>query len=156
MNETTDITWLPSKLMDETFPPPRPSPDDWITSLDDGAPAIENGEDYDQQEPTLLHDGEVILFQRCDHYGNANLTLAADGGWKVDRPKPPVATDVVAINGWQYETHASSVDECATMLVQAEADPGDYEISYYSWSDDIPHRFDAKARSFMPVRPTNG
>ena len=68
--------------------------------------------------------------------------------WSVDSPMPPEAEQVCAINGWQIESLALSVEECAEALFDYDAEPGDYELSYYTWSDGIPFVFDAAARTF--------
>lgn len=36
--------WLPSAYQDEIIPPVRDTPDAWIVSLDDGAPALDAAE----------------------------------------------------------------------------------------------------------------
>jgi hypothetical protein len=130
VSEKAQITWLPYDLMDEMIPPPRNSPDDWIGSLDDGAPAIIADVDDGRtaEKICLLHDGDTVKF--------------------VDSPMPPEAEQVCAINGWQIESLANSVEECAAALLDYDAEPGDYELSYYTWSDGIPFVFDAAARTF--------
>ncbi len=61
------------------------------------------------------------------------------------------------MQGWQIDTGGSSVQECVQSLMKHEqGGPGEYELSYYTWSGHIPHRFDAKARSFKPAGATNG
>jgi hypothetical protein len=151
-------TWLPSDLMDEMIPPPRPSPDAWITSFDDGAPALDRGEDDETGRPrrSPLKDGEIVNFQSCTHYGCATLTLKAGREWSVDRPMPPEAENVCAMEGWQIDTLAPDVEGCAQALFDTDAEPDDYELSYYTWSADIPHRFDIASRKFKPVGPSNG
>ena len=41
-----------------------------------------------------------------------------------------------------------SVEECAEALFDYDAEPGEYEPSYYTWSDGIPFVFDGARRTF--------
>ena len=143
-------TWLPYDLMDEMIPPPRNSPDDWIGALDDGAPAIIAGVGHGgtAQKICILRDGEIVKFCSMTPHGSAILTLKSERQWSVDRPMPQEAEQVCAINGWQIESLAHSVEECAETLFDYEAEPGDYELSYHTWSDGIPFIFDAANRTF--------
>jgi hypothetical protein len=99
-------TWLPYDLMGEMIPPPpRNSPDDWIDSLDDGAPAIIAGVGHGgtAQKICILRDGEVVKFCSMTPHGSAILTLKSERQWSVDRPMPQEAEQVCAINGWQID-----------------------------------------------------
>ena len=147
---TQTATWLPADLMDEMIPPPRNSPDDWVGSLDDGAPAIIAGVDDGgtAEKICLLRDGDTVKFCSMTAHGSAILTLKTERQWSVDRAMPPEAEQVCAINGWQIESLALSVEECAEALFDYDAAPGDYELSYYTWSDGIPFTFNAAARTF--------
>jgi hypothetical protein len=150
-------TWLPSELMDEMIPPTRPLPDSWIASLDDGAPALDNGGEDDDRRLTRLQDGQVVGFRSLTDHGNVALTIRSETDWTADPPMPPEAKQVCAMQGWQIDSLANSVEECVQALVEHEqGGPGEYELSYYTWSGDIPHRFDAKARTFRAVGTTNG
>jgi hypothetical protein len=64
---------------------------------------------------------------------------------------PAEAENVCAMQGWQIDSLAPSISECAEALFDADAEPDDYDLSYYTWSNDIPHRFDAKTRCFKPM-----
>ena len=142
--------WLPADLMDEMIPPPRNSPNDWVGSLDDGAAAIIAGADDggSAEKICLLRDGDVVKFCSMTRHGSAILTLMAERQWSVDTPMPKEAEQVCAINGWQVKSLALSVEECAEALFDYDAEPGDYELSYYTWSDGIPFVFDAAVRTF--------
>ena len=142
-------TWLPSDLMDEISPPPRISPDHWITSLDDGAAALDSGEDGETESPALK-DGQTVNFLSLTKYGEAILMFRSAADWSVDRPLPPEAQQVCVMQGWQTDSLQTRAKECVESLTRADAEAGEYELSYFTWSDDIPHRFDAKTRSFSP------
>ena len=143
-------TCLPSDLMDEMIPSPRNSPDDWIGSMDDGAPAIIAGVDDGgtAEKICLLRDGELVKFCSMTTHGSAVLTLKSGGQWSVDNPMPWAAEQVCAINGWQIDSFASSVEECTEALFDYEAKPGDYDLSYYTWADGISFVFDAGRQTF--------
>jgi hypothetical protein len=151
MSDKAQITtWLPYDLMDEMTPAPRNSPDDWVGSLDDGAAAIIAGVDGARtaEKICLLRDGDNVKFCSMTPHGSAILTLRTERQWSVDSPMPAAAEQVCAINGWQIESLATSVEECAEALFDYDAEPGDYTLSYYTWSDGIPFIFDAASRTF--------
>lgn len=153
----TEVTWLPSELMDEMIPPTRPTPDAWIASLDDGAPALDNGGEDDERRLTKLQDGQIVSFQSLTDHGTAELTIRSATDWTANPSMPAAAKQVCAMNGWQIDSLSTSVAECVQAIMENEqGQPGEYELSYHTWSDDIPHRFDAKTRSFKPAGPTNG
>jgi hypothetical protein len=70
--------------------------------------------------------------------------------------RPQEAEQVCAINGWQIESLAASVEECAEALFDYDAEPGNYELSYYTWSDDIPFIFDGARRAFGRTADRDG
>ena len=61
---------------------------------------------------------------------------------------PREAENVCALNGWQLDSLALSVEECIEALRDAGAEPDEYELSYYTWSDGIAFVFDLTSRSF--------
>ena len=84
-------------------------------------------------------------------YGTGDLTINSDRTWSVDPPMPPEAEIVCALMGWQSETLSLSVDECVAALREADAEPGQYTLSYYSWSVDQAFTFNAATRSFKAI-----
>jgi hypothetical protein len=133
--------WLPSAYQDEWIPPPRETPDAWIVQHD-GKPALAPCDDTaDQPVHQSLAETDIVEFDCMTDYGDADLTLRESGTWSVTRDKPDGAEHVTAMNGWQSETLASSVEECARMLRDAGADPADYRITYYTWSGPILFQF---------------
>ena len=88
MQQESKTTWLLSELMDVMIPTPRQSPNDWIAALDDGAPALDNGEEEaEHRQLRRLHDGQLVNFQSLTHYCNAALTIRSATDWTVDRPR---------------------------------------------------------------------
>lgn len=143
--------WSPERYCDEVAPEPRDSPDHWITSLEDGAPALAAPNDWDECSPIRLNDGDVVGFVSYTNYGQAELILEADGTHSIDRAMPAEAELVCALWGWQSETLSSTPDEVAKKLRELDATPGDYVLAYYTYSHEQPFVFDAATRSFRRV-----
>lgn len=141
--------WFPSDLMDEVMPPGRPSPSAWIVALDDGATALDLSTDF---EPVhhLLNDGDTVAFASRTDYGEATLTLTATD-YSVSAEKPAGAEQCCALDGWQSDTLASDVAELVGHLRDCDQTEGEFRIAYYTFSDDIPYRFDAASKSFVRV-----
>ncbi|MBW4089929.1 MAG: hypothetical protein HIU82_02300 [Proteobacteria bacterium] len=153
--------WVPAGHVDETSPPPRPTPDDWIVRLaDDGAPALAGAEEDD--EPTRLCDGETVLFAWNEQHGYAVLTFAEDGTWHVDRPMPPHPEGgrMYVAMGRDWETMTDALDNFVRDLRGHEAATGPHRLSYFAWSDvDVPFVFHEATKSFrgpLPVAPNPG
>ena len=87
------LTWLPSELADEMGPMPRKSPDDWVTSLDDGAPALDNDSDGIDR-PSRLSDGQIVKFISLTDHGRATLIIRSDTDWTA---APPMPTEAIGL-----------------------------------------------------------
>jgi hypothetical protein len=148
------MTWLPTEYQDEATPPPRETPDAWITKLDDGAPALaacneDGAPDNGYSRPWRLTDGQVVAFQEYTDFGEAMLTVAEDGAWTVDRPQP-VGANCVRID---YDYVGENLEDAVkTGWGMGEALPaGIYNVDYYAWTDDVAFRFDAASRCFVRI-----
>lgn len=152
MTEKPTITerWIPVDFMDEFSPEPRERPEDWLRSLDDGAPCLRCQDQFAGDEPLIhpLKDGEAVEFSKFTDYGTATLLLAADGSFTVSRDMPASAEQCCIMLGWQSETLSESVAETVRMLIEARGEPDDYLISYYTFSEGIPLTFRAAALTF--------
>lgn len=157
-----DRGWLPSEYQDEITPALRPSPNEWIVSLDDGAPALAAcWEDGDQDNlyahPWRLTDGQIVQFDHLIDHGSATLTVNADGSFTVNRPMPTEANFV--------RSDFENADDSVENLVKRGGSGwhseeglavGEHDLDYYQWSEDIPFRFDAATRSFQRITGTGG
>ena len=142
--------WWPSEMVDEVMPPGREKPEDWLHGPSGLILHVEEGDDDDAKAPVLLlEDGTIIEFVNCTKYGDAELSLRADGSWRVSSPKLRGAEQSCIMNGWQYETNADTVEETVKLLIETDAEPGEYPISYFTWSDTIPLRFDKAKHRFV-------
>ena len=144
--------YFPQELCDEIMPQDRPTPDAWIAVLDDGAPALDIRDLWDEPlgECRPLKDGDVIKFVSRTDYGIATLTLRADD-FAVDAPMPSDAEQCCILDGLQSETLATGVEECVRLLRDYGAEPDDYRISYYTFDDGVLYRFDAATRHFDKI-----
>lgn len=147
----TNTLWWPEALVDEIMPEGRKSPDDWIVDHN-GAPALSMGEEEDNDGPPQpLQAGQIIQFSAMVELDMCVLRLDAQGGYTVERPMHPEATDCCILHGWQFETMAESVDGCVQGLRDGAAEPGDYVISYYTWKHQQAYQFDAAKRCFVKI-----
>jgi hypothetical protein len=166
MTAALGTEWWPYALMDEAMPAGRDNPDAWLDTLPDGRPFLAGGDDDGRLESQPLADGERVEFIRCDTYGQAELVIRRDGSWSVETPMPPEAEQVCALGGWQVDSLAETVEDCVDRLKE-EIGPlcdgpdlfdgadgsREFDLSYYTFSEPIPFRFDAARRTFEPAGP---
>jgi hypothetical protein len=153
---TEPSAYFPQELCDEIMPPDRPTREAWIEVLDDGTPAglaaldIRQLWDEPPGECRHLADGDIVKFVSRTDYGVATLTLT-DEGFMVSEPMPADAEQCCILDGLQAETLAGDVEECVGLLRDYGAEPDDYRISYYTFDDGLPYRFDAATRHFDQI-----
>lgn len=140
------LKWWPALYLDEAMPPGRDTPSEWIEKHE-GQFFV--GGDEDLEFKWLLADGEIITFICCAEHGEANLVLKADLTWSVTCEKPAEADECCILGGWQAETSAATIEDCVKALIKDGAEPGEYDIAYYSWGDYVPMRFDAALTAFV-------
>lgn len=145
-----DDGWMPADYCEESSPPARATPTDWVVSDEQGRAGL--SEEFGTKPAFLLEDGRQVEFLRYSDHGEATLTFGA-GGVVVSSPMPVEAEHCCALDGLQADTLADSVDELITQLVEAvqPEDESEFRISYYSFEGPLPFRFDAATRSFVPV-----
>ena len=144
--EMVTRTWLPMEWMDEVCPQTLPSPDGFLSRLDDGAwqivpREVADGEDGWQSCITRLAPGQVVRFMWVEHYGFRTLTVRDDGTWSIDGSGFPDGT----AHFWipcDPDTLSESIDE----LVRGNdwrgpLEPGDHMIAGYTWSEPIAFEF---------------
>jgi len=151
--------WIPSELIDERQPPLRDTPSDWIVTGEDGEPALSDGDDGIAKP---LSDNDVVNFCSCTIFGTGVLELKSPDQWTVDHGMPREASKVCATNIFDIDTGANSLNEFVEGIIEQRTErgeeeliPDEYEVSYYTYSDDMPHRFDRAKRSFALAVPDN-
>jgi len=147
--------WIPAEYLDEGPCDLRDSPDAWLAAISDGAicldtPSTWTGGDAEAARITMV-DGVVVPFLYYEEIDTATLTLAENGDWTVDTAMPTQANGVAAMDGWQHETAAGNLEEVVDALVSLGAEPGEYPISYYFWSEQIALHYVARLRTFVQV-----
>lgn len=142
----SEVQWWPSEMMDEVMPTGKEKPEDWLF----GGSSIWIVADEGEGGMTAgLKDGQIVNFVTCTDEGSASLTLNDDKTWSVDFPMPASAKQCCIMSGWQSDTLGDTVEQSVKGLIDNDAEPDTYEISYFTWSDNIPLRFDLATRSFV-------
>ncbi|MCW2276340.1 hypothetical protein GJ654_18615 [Rhodoblastus acidophilus] len=132
--------------MDETTPPPRATPDDWIVRKGDAfmidfVPVF--CDDDEASEALALKNGERVPFGRLYTYPTATLTFGENGKWQCEPPAPNGAEQVMVED--DPETMSDSVAE---LVENADLDSDfSYTLHFYTWTDEL-WTFDAEAGKF--------
>jgi hypothetical protein len=153
MAQPIEQKYWPTDYVDEEVPPGRESPTAWIF-LSGGSAYLNPCEESDDKEIVfrLLNDGDTIEFTRCDTFLETTLMLVEDGFTLAD-PAPPEFEQCCVLDGWQSETLASSVDELAKFIREADGETGvEFRVVFYTYVDTGPWRFCAATNSFRPVK----
>jgi len=144
----TDDGVVPEIYLDETTPPPRATPDDWIVRKGD-AFMIDNGPGFydedEESEALRLNHGERVAFSRLYTYPDATLTFLENGKYRCAAPEGAEHVMVAC----EPQTMMDSVDQLAAYLREdGDGNPGDeYELKFYTWTDEN-WFFDAEAGKF--------
>lgn len=144
--------WFPEEYCDEVMPADRESANAWLLKMADGSICLDACEMGDDPRP--LADGEIVKFSTRTDYGQTTLHLFGDGSFSIDDAMPEKAEQCCVMHGWQTETLSTDVNELVSQLKDAGGDPDDYNVSFYTFSDSIPLRFDAKSAAFVQPGPT--
>lgn len=143
----TGRKWLPADWVDELNPTLLDTPDAFIERIGEGwglrLPAGDPERDNDFYQ-TPIEPGQIVNFVWTEHYGDRTLIVNPDRTWIIDQPVPEAATHFYEYSqgalATSIEELVNGVPECG---VDAETlDPGEYEISTYTWSDRVPFRFE--------------
>ena len=126
--------YIPSNLADEISPPPRETPDAWIVEKDGlfFILALGDGEEDDDDALEPLLTGAAVKFMRLETFPDARLMLEEDGTFTVDPPAPEGAEQVMI---WG---ETDSMDDSVQNLVENfMPDPGEHELQFYTWHDEV-------------------
>ena len=146
----SDVQWWPAYMLDEIMPQHSTSADAWIISHSAGF-AIDADEPGNESsyfgQPQPLTDGEIVNFITCTDYGLATLSFDPTCAWSVDIPMPAEAR-LCCILG-DGDTLGGNVDETVKIMMERGDEADDYVIGYYTYSNQIPLRFEQASRRFV-------
>lgn len=133
-------SWLPEPFLDEVVPESRPTPNDWLFRLDDGAYRCGARDDASCGSFAIV-EGEIVCFCARDDHPDSVLAIRGIDDWSFD-PKPPVGA--VLYLPWDYLAEGPD-DLVEQMKANGEFDPGSTEtVRVYTWGDPVRLRFTAK------------
>ncbi len=154
-----ELEWYPAHLVDESCPPPKKSPEEFLF-VQDGhwqlgyAPADTRILDEDRE--TCNHGvmvGEVIDFVSCERLGEIEATIRRDGTFDLHGDIPKSYNVVVA----NHDTDLlyQSVDDLIAAIKKPDAffNPSEFifegsetsarvVLSFANWSDPLPYLFE--------------
>lgn len=138
--------WVPLDYADEFVSHLTDQPSAWLAAVAGGhVLRTYDGEVPEADAPhDLLADGELVLMQRLDRFGDATLTIhdsilvEDDPVFTVSREMPALATEVWIVGeDWTAPSVAELVDEL-------DHEPGETSIRYLRWTE---HRFRYRAET---------
>ncbi|MFA6019772.1 MAG: hypothetical protein WC722_05870 [Rhodospirillales bacterium] len=156
----TNRKWLPKDYQDESIPPPREHPNDWIVRLPGDAYGLAPSDEADG-DPRILRDGDIVKFDWTESHGKATFTVHDDSSWSIDCDAPNAPEGgymIVAIDGDCINTMQDGLESFAKAFIDnlCPSDmPESDTIIFYSWSLE-PVDFVFKNGSFQPVETTGG
>ena len=128
--------WYPAAWVDETCPPPKARPEDFVAAYGEtyqlGYAPDDNSilDDEDREVFTeQLAIGDIVDFMCCDRFDDVDLTIFREGGWHLHY-EAPVGHNWVTVNS-DIDTLHDSFDE----LIDAIRDPAD-DLQAYVFHDD--------------------
>jgi len=146
-----DRGWLPTDFLDEVVPSTRPTPNDWLFRLDDGAHRC-GAPDDDECPSFALVEGQIVEFSPRDDHPDSILTIRSDEDWSI-APKPPVG----ALLYVPWDMLAESPDDLVRQMKDSAAfDPGTETVRVYTWGEAVSLRFTTEDGPPRFVLPTQG
>lgn len=166
--------WWPQSMLDESMPPSRQNPTDWIIARADDGWIVAGWEEHEGNENfgsgrETVRAGETMAFAWCEDRGTAEILIKEDGSYEIvldqpdlldpDRPPDPTEIPADATHFWEpgdIDTLMDSMADFARCYAENEggsALPMRVTVAMARWEDDIPHRLiveDGQAR-FEPI-----
>ena len=142
----TKLQWWPSFLMDESIPPGKASPDDYIRHpVDDGwmiAGDREEGMDEDVTELSeVVKPGGILKFSSCVRLGSVRAEIQHNEGKGalVLLEEIPESCNTLS---WGFEVIACDLEEFAEAFFEEEewADGDEIDIDCHDWTENVPFR----------------
>lgn len=152
--------WYPADWVDETCPPAKSAPENFIIA--DAAMPTGYRLGYEDDDDGLFGDerevfsevlaiGDIVTFMCCDSFDDIDLVIYRDGACQA-RGSIPRGHNWVTIHG-DMDTLRDSFDETLTAIRdpasdlhayvfdEDPADPQTITLSFARWSDRLPHQF---------------
>lgn len=171
--------WWPAALFDESMPPGRAEPQDWLKPDQAGATYIRNEDDLEGGFVVTILPGEIAEFVWHEERGSVEITLMPDGTWSLDDPRDAFTLDLfkpeaeapaepaelppsarIAAANWfawdeDYETCMDTMDEFAKALADMSApvaaDGVRITVDMGYWSDEVSFRVSADGKTLETV-----
>ena len=138
----TERKWVPAEYQDEVVPPGRSSPNDWITRMSDGAPALASGDPSEDDDVAgrALKPGEVVDFDWVETYGQRSLTFRCGGDgwtWELDGDEPIASPggDMTVAEVGNWESMMPGLEDFASAYAKNGVEDGEtITVLFYAWS----------------------
>lgn len=138
--------WIPADWVDESNPTMLDRADSYIEKQADiwwlRLPKDDPERDNEFYR-MAVEPGQIVKFLWMERHGEISLILKADRTFITDQEPPSGTTHF-------YEYSTGAIAGSLKDLVEADEtgaplDPGEYDVMAYTWSDEIPMRFDVDA-----------
>ncbi|MDX3971134.1 MAG: hypothetical protein QHD01_31700 [Bradyrhizobium sp.] len=157
----SDIEWYPADWVDETCPPAKAAPSEFIVSIEDGfelgysAPGDAVAEEFARHYSNLynrpLSIGDVVEFISCERLGDVDATLRRDGTYVLHGTLPAVYNALI-VDG-DIDTLCDSFEELTRRiqcrewdelgtLILTDVDERRVTMTFANWSDPAPYLFE--------------
>ncbi|EJN11821.1 hypothetical protein PMI42_04835 [Bradyrhizobium sp. YR681] len=157
----SDTEWYPADWVDETCPPAKKAPAEYIVPIETGfelgyvrtgdAAAAKFAAHYNTIYNQPLSLGDVVDFISCERLGDVDVTLRRDGTYVLHGTLPRVYNALI-VDG-DIDTLCDSFeemtrriqgrgwDELGTLLL-TDVDERRMSMSFANWSDPVPYLFE--------------
>lgn len=85
--------WWPACLVDETMPPGRERPEDWLSPDAAGVTTVHWDEERTSVAGTIA-PGETVSFMWWEERGSVTITVMPDGSWNLEDPRDGGTVDM--------------------------------------------------------------
>lgn len=155
----SDLEWYPAELVDESCPPAKRSPTEFV--FFDGenwqlgyAPDDKSVSDDDREVCNrIIKPGNVVEFMTCDRLGDLDATFKRDGAMTF-KGTVPGNYNVVVVN-YDSDLLYESLEQLAKditghdefcnpseLIFEDGSDSADVTCSFANWSDRLPQLFE--------------
>ena len=131
------VTYVPSILVDETSPPTRQAPADWIVSRPGGFALAKADEINPEEEHEPLEPGAVVKFLRFEDFGCLFVRFTATGYEVTDGTVDPRAETFMIEHepeSWS-RTLAELADQLVSLHDATDSDPDTYTVLQYTYNN---------------------